>query len=607
MPKQCKNIREVVNLLDQEKKTLQETTRDRVTEISIEDVRHETTRTEGDSAYPRVTRQTSERRNEKIVWRASGIVIGSPIGSALEESSKTVTADILEGEEDTQIQFGHRTPEVKRSIASGPPKEPLPGRLVNRLNEWKKIWGDKRVSRGEKTQTRVSGDDRDDEQLFIPLGGGVEGLSGEAHTEFGGEVVQPDIHGDKEKRKVEEDPGLQSSKRGSAGKTLQNGFPGNSGGTPGGERLDDHFGYIECIPACKGGRAIQSLSVLQLSKSMLFLRNDAIWSKVRAQSIREDNETSSLVHQRTVESEASNISGRHSPHASRQECIEIDLTGGGPVPERSGLDTVGGEAEIGTHNEWGVFGMAVEFREDGSDAPREEESVAPGGCANLDNICKEKEETKDERLRSTYLEAELCEAATPTSELVDDAHAMARRGWNGTVIVNPMLFGELTFWKKILQENRPRSLRGRARPAELITDESELGWGAALTISTESREEKIYVHGSWTLQESTLAINEKESRAVLRTLERKGAWLQQQKIDHIRLKTDDMSTRWTIQKKRGAPSLIPTLRASEKKLISLDMTIQTEHLPGEQNTEADALSRMARKWQRYCKLSHLEH
>ncbi|KAH7821342.1 uncharacterized protein MONOS_8726 [Monocercomonoides exilis] len=92
-----------------------------------------------------------------------------------------------------------------------------------------------------------------------------------------------------------------------------------------------------------------------------------------------------------------------------------------------------------------------------------------------------------------------------------------------------------------------------------------------------------------------MVINEKESRAVLRTLERKGAWLQQQKIDHIRLRKANMSTRWTIQKKRGAPLLIPTLRVLEKKLNSLAITIQTEHLPGEQNTEADALSRMERK------------
>ncbi|KAH7819661.1 uncharacterized protein MONOS_13136 [Monocercomonoides exilis] len=75
-------------------------------------------------------------------------------------------------------------------------------------------------TRGEKTQTRISGNNGDDEQLFIPLGGGIEGRSGEAHCRVGGEVVQPDIHGDKEKRKVEKDTRLQEAKRRSAGKAF---------------------------------------------------------------------------------------------------------------------------------------------------------------------------------------------------------------------------------------------------------------------------------------------------------------------------------------------------------------------------------------------------
>ncbi|KAH7823616.1 uncharacterized protein MONOS_9495 [Monocercomonoides exilis] len=68
------------------------------------------------------------------------------------------------------------------------------------------------LSRGEKTQTGVSGDDRDDEELFIFYGGGIEGRSGEAQTGVGGEVVQPDIHGDKEELKVEKDPTRKQTK-----------------------------------------------------------------------------------------------------------------------------------------------------------------------------------------------------------------------------------------------------------------------------------------------------------------------------------------------------------------------------------------------------------
>eukprot|EP00770_Monocercomonoides_exilis_P008309 MONOS_8268.1-p1 / transcript=MONOS_8268.1 / gene=MONOS_8268 / organism=Monocercomonoides_exilis_PA203 / gene_product=unspecified product / transcript_product=unspecified product / location=Mono_scaffold00307:56068-60488(-) / protein_length=1376 / sequence_SO=supercontig / SO=protein_coding / is_pseudo=false len=286
------------------------------------------------------------------------------------------------------------------------------------------------LTRGEKTQTRVSGNNGDDEQLFIPLGGGTEGRSGEAHTGVRGEVVQSDIHGEKEKRKVEEDTGLQSSERGSAGKAFQDGLPGDSCGTPGGERLDDHPRHIECLSTCQSGRAIQSLSVLQLSRSLLLIRGDAIWSKGRAQSIHEDNETGSVTYQRTVEGKAGDISGRYSPYASRQGCLEIDLTGDSPVPEKSGLDTVGGEAEARTRKERRVFGMAVELREDGSDTPRKEESAAPGGCAKMDSTCKEKEETEDEGLSSTPRKVELRETTTPTSKFVDEAHAIRTEAGN---------------------------------------------------------------------------------------------------------------------------------------------------------------------------------
>ncbi|KAH7825786.1 uncharacterized protein MONOS_7109 [Monocercomonoides exilis] len=246
------------------------------------------------------------------------------------------------------------------------------------------------LTRGVKTQTRVSGDEGDDEQLFIPLGGGVEGWSCEAHIGVGGE----------------------------------------SGGTPGGERLDDNSGYIACIPTCQSGREIQSLSVLQLPEAMLCSHRDALWSKRHAQSFHEDNETRSVKYQRTLECEACYTPGRHSPHAPRQGCIKIDLTGDSPVPEKSGLDTVGRETEFGTRKERVVSGMVVELREDGSDAPRNEESAAPGGCAKMDRTCKEKEETKDEGPSSTPWEAEFCEVTTPTSEFVDEAQAIRAEAGN---------------------------------------------------------------------------------------------------------------------------------------------------------------------------------
>ncbi|KAH7822948.1 uncharacterized protein MONOS_14372 [Monocercomonoides exilis] len=127
--------------------------------------------TEEDSAYPRVTRQMNEMRNEMVVGRASGTVTNSPIGSAREENSRRTIADTLEGEESTQIQHGFKTPKDMRTAAIGPLKEPLPGRLLNRLSEWKKIGGDKLVShciraRWRSPQSPISLEERKLKQEF---------------------------------------------------------------------------------------------------------------------------------------------------------------------------------------------------------------------------------------------------------------------------------------------------------------------------------------------------------------------------------------------------------------------------------------------------------
>ncbi|KAH7822970.1 uncharacterized protein MONOS_2638 [Monocercomonoides exilis] len=172
---QNENIREVVRTEDNEKRREQETTGDRVMEISRENVQHDTTRTEEDSVYPRKTKQKneqkSEKEEEKRVLRDFGTAIEFPIGNALEVSSKIVIEDTLEGEGNTQMQHGHKTPEVKRSQVIGLQKEPLPGRLVNRLSEWRKIWGDTQVSRGIKArwkspQSLISLEDRKHRKEF---------------------------------------------------------------------------------------------------------------------------------------------------------------------------------------------------------------------------------------------------------------------------------------------------------------------------------------------------------------------------------------------------------------------------------------------------------
>ncbi|KAH7828036.1 uncharacterized protein MONOS_9342 [Monocercomonoides exilis] len=324
VPKQYMNIGKVVRLLDQEKERDRETTGDSVMKISREDVQHDATKTEEDSPYPRVTRQMSEMRNEKEneneVWRASGIVIESPIGSALEESSKIATVDILEGEEDTQMQYGHKTPEVKRSIASGPPKEPLPWRLVNRLNEWKKIGGDTPVIRGTKALWRSP---------------------------------QSPISYEERKHRQE--------------------FRWTT------EMMNNYLSLLE--EELKDGvvKSVQESEEKWFNPTFIFLKK---WK------------------------------------------VKIVIHLNSPDLEEFGMDSFRREIELVIDKERGVSGMVVELREDGSDAPREEESASPGGCTNVDNTGKEEKETEDERPGSTPREVEFCEVTTPTSEFVDEAYAI---------------------------------------------------------------------------------------------------------------------------------------------------------------------------------------
>ncbi|KAH7820352.1 uncharacterized protein MONOS_2257 [Monocercomonoides exilis] len=428
MQKQQVNVRGTLNSFDQRKEREREITGDSAREISIEDVRHETTRIEGDSDYPRVTGQKSERENGKIVWRNSGIVIGNPIGSAREGSSRTAILDTLEEEGNTQTQLGHKTQGVKRSAVIGPPREPLPERLVNRLSEWKRIGGDKLVSRGIKARWKsplfpISLEERKHRQEFR----GTTEMTSNYLSLLEEELKEGVVNPIQESEVKWFNPTFMVRKKNGKWRKILDCRILNEEVLGKHFKMDSQETVVELLEENDWMTTLDISSAYQ--HSTLFRRGDAIWSKRHAQSIHEDNETGSVIYQRTLEGKADDISGRHPPHAPRQGCIEIDLTGDSPVTEKSGVDTVGGEAEIRTHKEWGVSGMAVEFREDGSVAPREEESAAPGECANLDSTGKEKE-TEDEGFCRTPRKVELRETATPASELVDEAHATCAEAGN---------------------------------------------------------------------------------------------------------------------------------------------------------------------------------
>ncbi|KAH7818827.1 uncharacterized protein MONOS_13654 [Monocercomonoides exilis] len=304
-----------------------------------------------------------EKENERIVWRASGIVIEPPIGNALEVSSRTAIEDILEGDEITQMQHDHKTPEGKGGIAIGPLREPLPGRRVNRLSEWKKIGGDKLVRRSIKArwkspQSPISHEERKHRQEFRGTTEMTNNYLSLLEEELKDGVVKPIqesevrwfnptfmvIMKNGKWRKIVDCRALNEEVQ---GKHI---------------KMDSQETVVELL------EENDWMSTLDISSANQHAKVDEQFSSCLCFSFQ--NQCSVNVGMPFGEKDVP------------RGFIEIDLTGDSPVPEESGLDSFGGEAEFGTHKECRVFGIVAELREDGSDTPREEESAALGGCVN---------------------------------------------------------------------------------------------------------------------------------------------------------------------------------------------------------------------------------
>ncbi|KAH7818521.1 uncharacterized protein MONOS_8407 [Monocercomonoides exilis] len=425
----CENIEEVLSPFDQERRINQEISRDHEKGSWRES-------TETDSVYPSRTRQRNDRRSqnekEKGDWRASGIVIEPPIGSALEESSGTAIADILEGDEITQIQHGHKTPEVNVSIIIGPPKELLPVRLVNRLSEWRKIGGDKLVSRGIKArwkspQSPISLEERKHRQEFRGTTEMKNNYLSLLEEELKDGVVKPVP----ESEVKWFNPTFMVRKKNGKWRKILDCRTKNEEVQGKHFKMDSQETVVELL------EENDWMTTLDISSAYQHVKVDEQFSPYLCFSIQNQcyayegmpfgAKDAPRAFTKTMRRAASYIKEKKKV---KQGCIEIDLTGDSPVPEKSGLYTVGGEAEARTRKERGVFGMELELREDGSDAPREEESAAARGGAKMDSTCKGKKETKDEGLSSTPREVEFREVTTPTSELVDEAHAIRAEAGN---------------------------------------------------------------------------------------------------------------------------------------------------------------------------------
>jgi ribonuclease HI len=162
-----------------------------------------------------------------------------------------------------------------------------------------------------------------------------------------------------------------------------------------------------------------------------------------------------------------------------------------------------------------------------------------------------------------------------------------RFGWNASVTLTPTVSGELKWWSKTLSHNAPQSLRRTAPGATLVTDASPWGWGASLRVDGQ---EDVRAWDVWGESEQKLTSNHREFLAILLSLKNLQAKLA--RITAIRIRSDNTTAVYNILRWRGVRQRIPALRELWNLCRRNNWTLTPEHLPGVDNSEADALSRM---------------
>ncbi|KAA6355550.1 MAG: putative Transposon Tf2-6 polyprotein [Streblomastix strix] len=150
---------------------------------------------------------------------------------------------------------------------------------------------------------------------------------------------------------------------------------------------------------------------------------------------------------------------------------------------------------------------------------------------------------------------------------------------------------ELNWWTLQLTANKPTSLIIRHPDSLLTTDASKWMWGGACKIKNQ---EEIFVQGKWSKGWRLTSSNQRELAAILCSLRRLEANLEEQQVKAIRIQTDNTTTAFNLRRQAAAGPLAQITIRILNWAESRDIQLQPIHIPGMMNTTADALSRLAR-------------
>ena len=169
------------------------------------------------------------------------------------------------------------------------------------------------------------------------------------------------------------------------------------------------------------------------------------------------------------------------------------------------------------------------------------------------------------------------------------------RNWRRRVALTVQAVEDLSWWQTSLHDwNGRLALPPREADVVVETDASDTGWGIAVPALG------LRASGWWTAEEAARHINWKELQAVyLGLLSLRAPLLAASRsrpspLAHMELRSDNTTTVWYVQKGGGRRTTLSAVARSVHLLCmeELGVSLTARHLPGVDNTEADALSRL---------------
>jgi ribonuclease HI len=160
-------------------------------------------------------------------------------------------------------------------------------------------------------------------------------------------------------------------------------------------------------------------------------------------------------------------------------------------------------------------------------------------------------------------------------------------GWEGHVKMNRTVLKDLLWWKQVLRENAPASLKEPTVQMEMWTDASPSGWGAVVVLP----QRKIFAQGQW---KNTWSSNKRELVAVQFAMRFFAKLPQTQLVQHWRIHSDNKTTVYNINRRACAISLVIPMRNLFNEMVRRNKTLTAVYVKGTSNSEADSLSRLAR-------------